>query len=154
MQVKNGDTVKVSYTGKYEDGEVFDTSDEEKAKDSGVHVSGREYSPLEIKVGAAQVIRGFDQALVGMKEGEKKEVKIPPEEAYGETREDLVQGLPREIFTQSKIKPVEGMRVNTNQGLAKIVDVKKEEVTLDFNHPLAGKTISFEIKVEKIKTAK
>lgn len=153
MRAENGDTVKVSYTGKHENGEVFDTSDKEKAKEAGVHVPGREYVPLEIEVGAAQVIKGFDDALIGMKAGEEKEVKVPPEKGYGDRKEELVQDLPREIFTQNKVEPVEGMRINTNQGLAEIINVGKEDVKLDFNHPLAGKTIYFEIKVEELKKA-
>lgn len=151
MMVEEGDTVWVNYTGKYENGEVFDTSYEERAKEAGIYVPGREYKPLEIKVGAAQVIKGFDKALLGMKEGEEKEVKIPPDEAYGDRRAELVQSLPREIFVQNNITPVEGMRINTSQGIAEIVKVGAEEVTLDFNHPLAGKTICFEIKVEELK---
>ncbi len=154
MRVEEGDTVKVNYTGKYENGEVFDTSDEQKAKEAGSHVPGREYAPLELKVGAAQVIKGFDNALVGMEEGEEKEIKIPPEEAYGDRVKELVQAVPLEILTQNNLEPAEGMRINTSQGLAEIIQVGAEEVKLDFNHPLAGKTICFEIKVEELKKAR
>lgn len=151
MKVEKNDTVLVNYTGKFEGGEIFDTSYEEKAKEAGIHVPGREYSPLEIKVGAAQVIKGFDNALLGMEVGEEKEIKIGPEDAYGDRRDELVQSLPKELFLQNNITPEEGMRLNTSQGIAEIVKVSGDEVTLDFNHPLAGKTIFFEIKVEDVK---
>jgi FKBP-type peptidyl-prolyl cis-trans isomerase 2 len=153
MKVEKNDTVRVNYVGKFENGEIFDTSYEEKAKEAGIHVPGRDYSSLEIKVGAAQVIKGFDDALLGMEPGEKKEIKIPPEDAYGDKRPELVQSLPMELFTQNNITPEEGMRLNTSQGIAEIVKVNDEEVTLDFNHPLAGKTICFEIQVEDLKKA-
>lgn len=151
MKVEKNDTVLVNYTGKFENGEIFDTSYEEKAKEAGIYVPGREYRPLEIKVGAAQVIRGFDNALLGMEVGEEKEIKIAPDDAYGDKRPELVQNLPRELFLQNNITPEEGMRLNTSQGIAEIVKVSGDDVTLDFNHPLAGKTICFEIKVEDLK---
>ncbi len=153
MKVEKNDTVLVNYTGKFENGEIFDTSYEEKAKEAGIFVPGRDYSPLEIKVGAAQVIKGFDDALVGMEVGEEKEIKIGPEDAYGDRRPELVQSLPKELFLQNNITPEEGMRLNTSQGIAEIVKVSGDDVTLDFNHPLAGKTICFEIKVEDLKKA-
>jgi len=154
MRVEEGDTVKVNYTGKYENGKIFDTSDEQKAKEAGSHVPGREYAPLELKVGAAQVIKGFDNALRGMEEGMEKEIKIPPEEAYGDRKEELVQAVPLAIFAQNNMKPTKGMKINTGQGVAEIIHVGQEEVKLDFNHPLAGKTIYFEIKVEELKKAR
>lgn len=154
MRVEEGDIVKVNYTGKYENGEVFDTSDEQKAKEAGSHVPGREYAPLKLKVGDAQVIKGFDKALVGMEEGAEKEIKIPPEEAYGDRTEELVQAVPLEIFTQNNLEPAKGLRIRTSQGLAEITHVGQEEVNLDFNHPLAGKTLYFEIKVEELKKAR
>ncbi len=153
MKVEKNDIVLVNYTGKFENGDIFDTSYEDKAKEAGIHIPDREYSPLEIKVGAAQVIKGFDDALLGMEVGEVKEVTLAPEDAYGEKRSELVQNLPRELFLQNNITPEEGMRLNTSQGIAEIVEVTDDEVTLDFNHPLAGKTICFEIKVEDLKKA-
>lgn len=78
-----GDTVKVHYTGRIKGGEIFDTSYEDVAKKAGVYQKGREYKPISFIIGAGKVIRGFEEALIGMKEGEEKEFEVPPEKGYG-----------------------------------------------------------------------
>lgn len=140
MTIKQGDKVKVEYTGTFESGEVFDSS------------KGRD--PLEFEVGARQVIPGFDQAVVGMKKGEEKEVSIKPKDAYGEPRPELKQDIPRSSLPQDQ-EPKEGMglMLSSPQGKipAKIINVTEEKVTIDMNHPLAGRTLNFKIKVVDIK---
>jgi len=81
--VEKGDTVRIHYTGSFKGGKVFDTSYEDKAKKAGVYSRSREYRPLPVIVGAGQVIKGFEEALIGMKLNEEKEVTIPPEKGYG-----------------------------------------------------------------------
>ena len=81
--VEKGDTVRVHYIGSFKGGKVFDTSYEEKAKKAGVYQRSRDYKPLPVVAGAGQVIKGFDEALLGMKLNEEKEVEIPPEKGYG-----------------------------------------------------------------------
>lgn len=85
LKAQNGDTVSVHYIGKYVGGQVFDTSIESEAKKSGLYSPAREYRPLQVKLGAGQVIQGFEEALQGMAINEEKEVSIPPEKAYGKT---------------------------------------------------------------------
>ncbi len=148
--VKNGDTVKVSYTGRFTDGEVFDTSDPKIAKENGIFNPYREYSPLVFIVGAGQVIRGFEKAVLGMKVGEKKTVEIPPEEAYGEVNPELVVTLPMEMFREANIEPKVGIILETSSGMCQVKEVREEEVVVDFNNPMAGKTLVFDIKVEEI----
>jgi len=150
LQVETGDLVKISYVGKFEDGEVFDTSIEEIAKENNIYVPEREYAPISIIAGIGQVIEGLDKALMGMKIGDEKKVVIPPEEAYGEVIPELIQKVPLQIFKDNNIEPKEGMHITTNHGIARVTSVGEEEVELDFNHPLAGKTLVFEIKVEDI----
>lgn len=154
MKVENGDVVKVSYTGKFENGEVFTTSREDIAREHRIHSSEREYKPLEVKVGVGQVIDGFDKALVGMRQGEEKEVEIPPEEAYGERKTELVRTIPLQVFTQNKITLEPGMRIGTKDGVATITKVDGENVEVDFNHPLASKKLIFDIKIEEIQKTK
>ncbi len=139
MSVEKGNKVKVEYEGKLEDGTVFDSSEKHGGK------------PLEFEVGTGQVIPGFENAVVGMEKGEEKEVTIKPEEAYGEPRDDLIKKVPKEQLPKEQ-EPKEGMVLmvglpNGAQIPAKIVGIDDKEVSLDLNHPLAGKTLIFKIKV-------
>ena len=85
LRAQKGDTISVHYVGKYVGGQVFDTSIESEAKKSGLFTPARDYKPLQVKLGAGQVIQGFEEALLGMAINEEKEVTIPPEKAYGKT---------------------------------------------------------------------
>jgi peptidylprolyl isomerase len=140
-QAKNGDTVQVNYTGKLADGTVFDSS------------IGRE--PLEFTLGAGQVIPGFEKAVFGMKVGEKKTVTIPVDEAYGPHRDDLVAEVPREKLP-SDLTPEVGQQLGVKRSdggtsIVTITSVSDNTVTIDANHPLAGKDLTFEIELVKIK---
>ncbi|MBD3249649.1 peptidylprolyl isomerase [Candidatus Woesearchaeota archaeon] len=137
MPIKKGDKVKVEYTGKLENGEVFDTSE------------GKE--PLEFEVGSGKIIKGFDDALIGMEKNQEKDISLKPEEAYGEPKEELVKKLPKDKLPQDQ-DPKPGMMLfmktpDGKQFPAKIKGVDDKEVTIDLNHPLAGKTLNFNIKV-------
>lgn len=137
MPIRKGDLVRVEYAGKLDDGTVFDSS------------NGRE--PLEFTAGAGQVIPGFDKAVLGMNKGEEKEIAIEPEKAYGDVDPMLVRHLPRDNLPPN-LEPKPGMVVGLHapdgqQVPAKIIEVTNDEVVLDLNHPLAGKTLHFRIKV-------
>lgn len=147
MKVEKGNFVVFNYVGKFEDGEIFDTSYEDIAKRAGIYVEDRKYGPIGANVGVGELIPGLDEALIGMEVGEKKTVTIPPELGYGMPREDLIINIPRSDFENAGIEPVKDMYVMTDSGIAKIADVGEENVTLDFNHPLAGKTLIFEIEI-------
>lgn len=141
MTVKKGDKIKVDYTGTLEDGSVFDSS-----KNHG--------QPLEFEVGSGQLIKGFDEGVVGMEVGAEKEIKLAPAEAYGEPREELKKKVPKEQLPPGQ-EPKVGMAMgvglpNGQQVPAKIVEVTDKDVTIDLNHPLAGKTLTFKIKVVEI----
>ncbi|MDV4343324.1 peptidylprolyl isomerase [Methanoculleus sp. YWC-01] len=140
VQAKEGDTVKVHYTGKLEDGTVFDSSEER--------------APLEFTIGSGQIIPGFELAVIGMEPGEAKTATIPPEEAYGPHREDMTLTVEREQFPED-ISPEPGQQLQVQQpdGRAAIVtvsDVSASTVTLDANHPLAGQPLTFEIRLVDI----
>ena len=139
--VKKGDKIKVEYTGTLEDGSVFDSSDKHE-------------EPLEFTVGAGQLIKGFEDAVVGMKIGEEKEIKLLPDEAYGPHNPELVKDMPKEIFPEGQdIQPGMVFVVGLQDGrqipvwISKVTD---EAVTVDLNPPLAGKTLTFKIKVIEI----
>lgn len=137
MAIKKGDKVKVDYTGKFDDGTVFDTSE------------GKQ--PLEFEVGKGMVIAGFDNALIGMNKGDEKEIKVEPKEGYGEKTDQLLKKMPKEHLPPGPEAKV-GMRVglSTKDGQqipAKITEVADKDVTIDLNHPLAGKNLNFKIKI-------
>jgi FKBP-type peptidyl-prolyl cis-trans isomerase 2 len=136
MAVKQGDKVKIEYTGKFDDGTVFDSSE-------------KHGKPIEFEVGAKQVVPGFENAVLHMEEGEEKSFVLKPSEAYGEVNEQMVQKLPKDkLPADVKEGMVLGMNLpNGGQLPAKVLEVNDDEVMLDLNHPLAGKTLHFEIKV-------
>ena len=140
VKVKHGDTVKIHYTGKFEDGRVFDTS------------VGRE--PLEFTVGEDQVIPGFEKGIVGMKQDESRTITIPPNEAYGPHHREMVLDIPRNDFPPN-IQPEIGQQLELQQPngqavIVMVVGVTESCVTLDGNHPLAGKDLIFDIKLIEI----
>jgi len=149
--VKEGDYVRVDYTGKLEDGTVFDTSIKDDAIEAGIYNQERDYQPLGFTVAAGQMIKGFDSGVVGMAVGENKTLIIPPEEAYGVHREDMVKTIPVAELTRAGITPMVGEKVSTSQGqTATITNVTDTDVVIDFNHELAGKTLIFDIKLVSI----
>jgi len=145
--VKEGDTVLVDYTGRLDDGTVFDTSIEDVAIEAGVYNPGRNYQPLEFTVGAGQMIKGFDAGVVGMAVGEEKTLILPPEDAYGFYREDKVQTVSIEELEAAGITPVVGKKLTTSQGMGTITEITNTSVVIDLNHHLAGKTLTFDVEL-------
>nr|QNO49163.1 trigger factor [Methanosarcinales archaeon ANME-2c ERB4] len=148
--VKEGDHVLVDYTGRLENGTVFDTSVEDVAIEAGVHNPNRAYQPIEFTVGAGQMIKGFDNGVVGMAVGEERTLTIPPEDAYKNRREDLVKTVPIEDLSAAGITPAIGERLTTSYGPGIITNVTNTSVVIDFNHKLAGETLIFDVKLVSI----
>ncbi len=138
-QAKSGDRVKVHYRGKLDDGTVFDES------------FGKE--PLEFVLGAEQIIPGFDEAVVGMEVGETKTVVVPPEKAYGEHRDDMVVEFPKSGLPED-LNPQVGQQLQMQQNgqtfIVTVTDISDDTITLDANHPLAGRNLTFEITLVEI----
>ena len=140
-QVKANNTVKVHYTGKLSDGQVFDTSE------------GKE--PIEFVLGQGQLIPGFEQGLIDMKVNEKKTITIAKEEAYGEVNDQLIQEIDRANLPQD-MEPKVGMGLVSKSPEGQemnlmIVEVKDASVVIDGNHPLAGRDLVFDLEVVEIK---
>ena len=137
---KSGDTVRVHYTGKLEDGSIFDSSD---GKD-----------PLEFTLGEGAIIPGFEAAVVGMKVGEKKTEAISSDDAYGQYQEDLLQEVERAMIPDDIDlevgKHLEVTRPDAQPLILTIVEFDDGKVILDANHPLAGKDLIFEIELVEI----
>lgn len=142
MVVKKGDKVKVTYTGELSDGTIFDKSDDKE--------------PLEFVVGTGQLIPGFDKAVEGMKLDEEKKVTIKAEDAYGKREEALTKEFPRTFFPEDfKAEKGMGIMLKDSDGRsipARITDITENGITVDLNHPLAGKDLTFDIKVISIDT--
>ncbi|MDD3646392.1 MAG: peptidylprolyl isomerase [Candidatus Gracilibacteria bacterium] len=139
--VQNGDEIAVHYRGTLEDGSQFDSS-----YDRG--------ETLPFTVGAGQMIKGFDAGVVGMNVGEKKTLTLTPEEAYGEYSEEAKQVITKadlSSFSAAGFELVVGEKIPTQFGELEIIDADEENVTLDMNHPLAGKTLTFEVELVEIK---
>jgi peptidylprolyl isomerase len=136
-EAKQGDTVQLHYMGKLPDGTIFDTS--------------RERRPLQFIIGNGQVIAGFEQAVIGMKVGELKTARIPMEQAYGPRRDDLVVTMDRSKLPPG-LNPKVGQRLEMTQvddqtSLVTVTGATESTLTLDANHPLAGKELTFDIEL-------
>ena len=140
-QAKNGDKVIVSYIGKLKDGTVFDRSPEKK--------------PFLFKLGGGEMIPELETHIVGMKPGESKKMELPPEKAFGQPRREFIVDIPIERLPKEKI-PGKGESLQVDIGgktvVARVMDITDDTVTVDANHPLAGQTLYFELKLESIES--
>jgi len=139
-QIKKGDKIKVHYTGKLDDGTVFDSS--------------KEREPLEFTVGDGKIIPGFEEAVIGMQPGESKTIKIEAEKAYGPYREELVAEVEKTKFPED-VKPEAGQQLQVKQENGQVIIVTvlgstDTHVKLDANHPLAGKDLTFELELVEV----
>ena len=141
LQVENGNTVSVHYRGTLNDGTEFDSS----------HGRGE---PLSFQVGSGQMINGFDAALPGMAVGETKNITLTPDQAYGDSNPEAITDVPKDAFPTDFNFQVDAMvRGQNDMGqpvVGTINEVKDEAVTIDFNHPMAGKDLNFEIELVSI----
>jgi FKBP-type peptidyl-prolyl cis-trans isomerase 2 len=141
IQVTENSTVKVNYTGKLADGQVFDSSE------------GKE--PIEFTLGQGQLIPGFEKGLIDMKLNEKKTISMPKEDAYGEINEALIQEVNKSELPQ-EMEPKVGMGLVSKSPDGQemnlmVIEVKDESIVIDGNHPLAGKDLIFDLEVVEIK---
>lgn len=139
-EAKKGDKVKVHYTGKLTDGSVFDTSQDRE--------------PLEFEIGAGMMIAGFDQAVTGMKVGDKKTAELSADEAYGQKNDEMVVEVPKAQLPED-LKPEVGQQLGMQQPNGQnipvvVTKVEEETIEIDANHPLAGKDLVFDIELVEI----
>ena len=140
-KVKNNDTVKVHYTGKLTNGQIFDSSVDKQ--------------PLEFQLGQGMIIPGFEQGLIDMSVSEKKTVTIPEAEAYGEVRKELFQEVPKSDLP-SEIDPQVGMGLmaqnpDGTERQLRVAEVRNDSIVIDANHPLAGQDLVFDLELVEIK---
>lgn len=140
-KIKEGDTVVVNYTGKFENGEIFDSSLTE----------GRE--PIKVKLGQNQVIPGFEKAILDMGVGEKRTFEIEPEEGYGVHKSEMIFDVPKSQFPEG-VEAGALLSAESSMGpvRVKVLEINEETIKIDANHPLAGRKLIFELEVMEVES--
>jgi len=147
--VKKGDLVRVDYSAALPDGVIFDTSIGFVADRCGILDDSREYKPMEFIVGSGSVIRGMEEAVIGMRVGDSKTVVVKAEDAFGERLPENIKEVPRELSQKQDM--IKGQHLVITDGkkavLCHVKDITEKSIILDLNHPLAGRDIILNIKV-------
>ncbi len=151
LTAQAGDKVSIDYTGSLENGAVFDTSIQAEAQRAGLPARPS-YSPIEFTLGGGQVIPGFNDAVIGMKEGENKTVTIPAAQGYGERSPDKIVEVPLESIDGGNVT-IGGTLTGADGTAGVVIGVDNSTATIDLNHPLAGKTLVFKITLVKVTRA-
>ncbi|RLJ07415.1 MAG: peptidylprolyl isomerase [Candidatus Aenigmatarchaeota archaeon] len=148
--MNQGDFIKIDYVGRVADtNEIFDLTVESIAKKENIYNEKQKYGSVLVVIGAGMVISGVEKELKKMKTGEEREFTVKPEEAFGKRKPELIKILPLSGFLKNKINPVPGIYVTIDGQQAKIQSVTSGRVRADFNHPLAGKTLKYWVKITK-----
>jgi FKBP-type peptidyl-prolyl cis-trans isomerase 2 len=149
---KKGDFVAVSYTGRVvETGSIFDLTDEAKAKEAGLWSEKVQYGPMVVLLGSGHMLAGLEEEVMNMAPGDTRKVVLGPDKAFGERDPKRVQTLPDKVF-RGEQAPRVGMIINIQGLVGKVQSVTAGRVVVDFNHPLAGKELEYEITLEKAVT--
>lgn len=147
MTIKDGDFIKISYTGKLDNGTVFDTTNEELAKVHNIYNENARYGGDIIIIGANQIIQGLEEDIKEHDTGYDGTVSIPPQKGFGERNSKLVKDLPIKKFQQT---PKEGMEVQIDGKMGTVTKVMGRHARVDFNTPMAGKTVTYNYKLEDV----
>jgi FKBP-type peptidyl-prolyl cis-trans isomerase 2 len=146
--IKEGDFITIDYVGKVKNtGKIFDLTREDVAKKEGLMSDNARFGPITIIVGAKHVIPGLDTHLLGLKVGDNKTFDIPCSDGFGNKDATLVKLIPRSEFKKQKVNPMPGMPVNLDNKYGIVQSVSGGRIKVDFNHPLAGKELSYDIEI-------
>ena len=148
--IKKNDFIEIEYTGKTKDEQmVFDTTDEKLAKEEEIFQKGAQYGSAVICIGQGQIIEGLDNKLVDKEEGKDYTIDLQPEEAFGKKSAKLIQLVPTRKFKESEVMPQPGLQVQIDGMNGIIKTVSGGRTLVDFNHPLSGKIIEYDVKIIK-----
>jgi FKBP-type peptidyl-prolyl cis-trans isomerase 2 len=148
--IKKGDFIELEYTGRIKtDNQIFDTTDETLAKKEGRNTQGMEFGPITICVGEKNVLPTLDAELEGKEIGKEYKVEVSAENAFGKKDAKLVRIVSRSVFTKQKMNPYPGMQIQGEGTFGVVRSVSGGRVVVDFNHPLSGKDLVYEIKIVK-----
>lgn len=151
MPIEKGDFILIDYTAKIKETDaIFDTSLQEVAKQAKIYRENTLYEPMLVVVGEGWVLRGLDEKLPGLEIGQKTVVEIPPERAFGLRDPGKIKLLPLKRFKDQKISPSPGMEIEVDGKLATVRSVGAGRVQVDFNPPLAGRTLIYEVEVKQV----
>lgn len=150
MTISSGDDVTFEYVGRDPDGAVFDTSRESVADEADLNADDREYQPLTVEIGAGEIIPGLEEGLLGMEAGGEATIEVDPEDGYGHRTEEKLVEHEAAAFAEllDGQTPEEGMRLQRQSGeVGEVVHADEDVVRIDFNHPLAGETLAFDVEI-------
>lgn len=149
--IEDGDVVEISYVGRVKDsGEIFDLTSREVAEEEGYDTDEVELGPIKVLVGARHVIPGLDDALAEMDAGEERTVEVAAARAFGERDSDAIETFPKREFDEYDVEPRRGLVVEIDGRRGKIVSATSGRVRVDFNHPLAGKDLEYDVEVREV----
>jgi FKBP-type peptidyl-prolyl cis-trans isomerase 2 len=148
MALEKGDLVLIDYVGRTE-GEIFDLSCEEKAKENKVYQEEREYKPIPVLIGEEYVIEGLEENIKEMDVNEEMNVEVPAEKAYGERDADKMETFPEKEFKKQDVNVNVGERIMVGRKQGRVISKGSGRVRIDFNHPLAGKDLDYWVKVQE-----
>lgn len=148
--MKEKDFVYVSYTGKLEDGFIFETTDEEIAKKNSLYQKNKTYGPTLISIGSGQLLPGLDKSLLGKKENESYTVTLDPIEAFGKKRTDAIKLIPASHFKKQNIQLYPGLQVTVNDQPGIVKTISGNRALIDFNHPLSGYKVIYDVTIGSI----
>lgn len=150
MTIKQGDFVQLSYTGRVsETNAVFDTTDKSVAEDNNVAQKNKTYGPVTICLGEGQILPGLDESVIGKTESESYTITVAPEKAFGKKDAKLIQLIALAKFKEQNVEPKMGLTVYINEKMGFIKSVSGGRVLVDFNHPFSGKTVEYDVIVDK-----
>lgn len=153
--IKKGDFIEIEYTGKLKESqEIFDTTDEVIAKANNLFSERMKYGPVIICIGEKNLIKGLDAHLEGKEPGKTYSFELSPEEAFGKKDPKMIQLVQTSKFRQQKITPFPGLQINIDGMLGTIKTVTGGRTLVDFNHPLSGREIIYDVKIDRIITDK
>lgn len=150
VKVEEGDFIQVDFVGRLkENNKIFDLTDEELAKKEKIHNPRASYGPLVVCIGHGQLLKGLEEELIGKEIGKEYKIELKAEKAFGNKNAKLIKVVPSTKFRKEKLNPFPGLHVNVDGLLATVKSVGSGRVILDFNHPLAGKEVVYEVKLIK-----
>ena len=151
MAIKDGDFVRVNFTGKIkENDEVFDTTYDEIAQEAEIFEENKTYKPIPIVVGGNHLLPAIEEEIVGLDAGDRKTVEVDSENGFGPRDPKAIQLIPMKEFKKQGMTPYPGMRISAEGGEGRILTVNGGRVKVDFNHPLAGKDLIYDVEVTEI----
>ena len=150
MAINKGDFVELEYTGKLEDGTVFDTTDEAVAKEAGMQNPDAKYGPVKICIGENHVVAGLDSQLEGKEPGNEYTINVPPEKGFGKKDAKQIQLISTSKFKKENVNPAPGLQVNIDGTVGVIKSVSGGRTLVDFNHPLSGQNLTYEVRVKRV----